>query len=87
VPTCGACTNNADCCAGSSCVMQAGSATGICGPCNGNPPPADAGTVDSGSPPPPPADGGLCALYGQMCISSADCCNNIPCSGGYCVVF
>ncbi|MGH7434610.1 MAG: hypothetical protein ACRENE_02970, partial [Polyangiaceae bacterium] len=87
VPSCGACTNNADCCAGSSCVMQSGSAAGVCGPCNGNPPPADAGpvTVDSGAP--PPADGGVCALYGQMCVTSADCCNNIPCSGGFCVVF
>jgi hypothetical protein len=81
VPSCGACTNNADCCPGSSCVAQAGSAAGICGPCGGPPPPADSGA------PPPPADGGRCALYGQACTTSADCCSKIPCSGGFCVVF
>ncbi|MGH7435358.1 MAG: hypothetical protein ACRENE_06765 [Polyangiaceae bacterium] len=42
----------------------------------------------SGGPPPPPPDAGkTCALYGQQCVTSADCCNNIPCSGGFCVVF
>jgi hypothetical protein len=114
VPACGGCTNNADCCPGSSCVAQAGSAAGICGPCGGNPPPppTDAGSGSSGGStssssggstssggggssggssssggPPPPADAGRCALYGQVCTTSADCCNNIPCSGGYCVVF
>jgi hypothetical protein len=100
VPTCGGCTNNADCCPGSSCVMQPGSAAGICGPCNGNPPPADGGTSSSsggsssggsssssGGPPPPSDAGKVCSLYGQACVSSSDCCNNIPCSGGYCIVF
>jgi hypothetical protein len=66
--------------------MAAGSAAGVCGPCNGKPPP-DAGTITVDASPPPPADAGTCALYGQACVSSADCCNNIPCSGGYCIVF
>jgi hypothetical protein len=36
---------------------------------------------------PSPDGGGHCSLYGQTCVSSNDCCNGIPCSGGYCVVF
>jgi hypothetical protein len=40
VAACGACTVNADCCAGESCVISQGSTSGICGPCGGG----DAGT-------------------------------------------
>jgi hypothetical protein len=96
VPACGGCTNNADCCPGSSCVAQAGSAAGICGPCGGNPPPGDSGTTSSSSGGSSsggssggytPDAGGHCSLYGQVCVTSADCCNGIPCSGGFCVVF
>lgn len=38
------------------------------------PPVDDAGT-----------DGG-CAFYGQSCTTASDCCNNVPCTGGRCVV-
>jgi hypothetical protein len=30
-------------------------------------------------------DSGSCALYGQQCTTSADCCNGIPCTAGRCV--
>ncbi len=73
VPSCGACTINADCCPGESCVVAQGSTMGICGPCS------DAGI------PPPPADAAPppnCALYGQDCTTSANCCNGVPCSYG-----
>ena len=29
-------------------------------------------------------DFGACALYGQQCTSSGQCCNGVPCSGGFC---
>ncbi len=36
----------------------------------------------------PQSDGGTCdgGLYGQTCTTSADCCNNIPCTNGRCEV-
>jgi hypothetical protein len=34
-------------------------------------------TPDSGPPP-------VCSEYGQLCRSGGDCCNAIPCNGGYC---
>jgi hypothetical protein len=27
-----------------------------------------------------------CALYGQVCTVSSDCCNGVPCTGGRCIV-
>jgi hypothetical protein len=46
----------------------------------------DGGTPqDSGGyVPPPPPDAG-CALYGQLCTTSADCCNHVTCNGGRCL--
>jgi hypothetical protein len=73
VPACGACSNNADCCPGSACEMPAGSTQGTCGPCGGT------STGDGGSYP----DAG-CALYGQVCTTSSDCCYGVPCSDGRC---
>jgi hypothetical protein len=95
VAACGGCTNNADCCPGTSCAMAPGSSTGVCGPCGGSPPPPadggpppEGGTPPSDASPPPPADSGpTCALYGQVCTVSTDCCAGVPCSGGRCVVF
>jgi len=88
VPSCGSCTNNADCCPGESCVMAAGSTQGTCGPCGG--PTGDGGTTtgDGGT---TGLDGGGtsggdagCALYGQICTTSAECCNGVPCTNGRC---
>jgi hypothetical protein len=74
VPSCGTCSNTADCCPGFNCL------NGVCDPCGGGPPP-------DGGPPPPPADGGPpplpdggCAGYGQLCTTTADCCNGVPCN-------
>ncbi len=89
MPACAGCTNNADCCPGTSCNVAPGSTLGICGPCGGGGggdagPPPDAGTT--------PTDGGGagsdagCALYGQICQTSADCCNGVPCTNGRCQV-
>jgi hypothetical protein len=89
VPSCGTCTTSADCCPGEDCLG------GVCDPCGGgNPgdggPVPDGGTgapdggglpPDGGAPPPP--DGG-CASYGQLCATSAECCNGVPCTGGRC---
>jgi hypothetical protein len=40
-------------------------------------PPGDGAVV-------PPGDGGgggpVCALYGQICATTADCCNGVPCN-------
>ena len=84
VQSCGSCSNNADCCPGSNCL------NGTCDPCGGGPPgdggaPGDGGNGPDGSglPPdggaPPPPDGG-CASYGQVCTTSAQCCNGVPCN-------
>jgi hypothetical protein len=90
VAACGVCTNNADCCPGSSCIVSAGSTHGECGPCGGNGGPPDAGGApDSGG----VLDGGYgggdgaagCSLYGQICRTTADCCNGEPCTGGRCL--
>jgi hypothetical protein len=91
VPACGGCTNNADCCPGTSCILGAGNAQGICGPCggggsssSGGATSSSGGSASSGS---GSSSGGSCALYGQLCTTAADCCNSVPCSGGHCVVF
>jgi len=90
VPSCGPCTTNGDCCPGSSCVLAPGSVTGTCGPCGGTT--GDGGTTGGG-------DGGTtgggdggtgggtdggCTLYGQICTTSSDCCNGVPCTNGRC---
>jgi hypothetical protein len=80
VPTGGRCTINADCCAGVVCITLPGSTQGICGlqPPPPGKPGQDAGTVDAGTPP-------ICAEYGQLCTTRADCCNDIPCYNGRCI--
>jgi hypothetical protein len=43
---------------------------------------SSSGGTDSGS-----SSGGpdaSCALYGQICTTSADCCNGVPCTNGRC---
>lgn len=97
VPEGGACTTDADCCAGIPCILQPGSTQGTCGgTLDGgvtdgavpDAPVADAPVVDAPSDA-PPADAGVpdsttCALYGQECTTTADCCNGIPCTEGRC---
>ena len=76
VPVKGPCTNDGDCCVGGHCYIPGGQTTGSCAPNN-----PDAGVTDSGT----PADAG-CALYGQTCTTSSDCCNGIPCTDGRCII-
>mgnify|MGYP000861802475 CR=1 FL=1 len=80
IPSGGTCTTNADCCAGVPCAVPAGSTAGICGGTIGQDggviPPSDGG-VDAG-------DAGSCALYGQQCVTGADCCNGVPCTSNRC---
>jgi hypothetical protein len=88
VAACGTCSNNADCCPGTSCAIPQGSTQGICGPCGGPVPEAGIPIYppDSGTYPPPPPDGGpSCGLYGQVCMTSADCCGGVPCNAGRCM--
>jgi hypothetical protein len=91
----GTCSSTADCCAGFPCAISPGSSKGICGgtvlgdggvapPPDGGgvPVTSDGGTADSGT-----VDAGgasVCALYGQMCAQSSDCCSAVPCTGGTC---
>ncbi len=79
----GACSNTSDCCPGLPCAIPPGSTIGVCGgtvlPDGGVDPDGGTGTQDAGT-----VDGGLCALYGQQCAIAADCCNNVPCTGGTC---
>jgi hypothetical protein len=83
VPSCGPCSNNADCCPGYNCL------NGTCDPCGGGGGPGDGGGLPDGSglPPdggaPPPPDGG-CASFGQLCSTSSDCCDGVPCTNGRC---
>jgi hypothetical protein len=69
VPTSGACTSDADCCVGGHCYIPGGQSSGTCQPT----------TTDGGTPDASTTDAG-CALYGQTCTTSADCCNNVPCN-------
>ncbi|MBX3208917.1 MAG: hypothetical protein KF764_28050 [Labilithrix sp.] len=82
IPKGGVCTTSADCCVGIPCVQAPGSAKGVCGgtllPDGGV---SDAGTDAGGGNLP---DGGTCALYGQTCTESGDCCSGVPCTGGRC---
>lgn len=78
VPQNGKCTTHADCCSGLPCVIPTGSSEGICGgtiESDGGVSGTDSGTTDAGT---------ACALYGQTCTQSTDCCDSVPCSGGYC---
>ncbi len=83
----GACTSTADCCVGLPCVIPPGSTDGICG---GVLVTTDAGTTaqDAGTSPDSGVttfpDGGVCALYGQTCTDSAECCAGVPCTSGRC---
>jgi hypothetical protein len=79
----GTCTSHADCCTGLPCVIPTGAAVGTCG----SPPTGvdagggtDGGGADGGDGGAPPT----CALYGQTCTKSADCCDGVPCTGGTC---
>jgi hypothetical protein len=63
----------------------------MCGPCGVTGGAPDGGTApeggavhDGGS----GLDGGAsgCSLYGQLCQTSADCCNGVQCTGGRCEI-
>jgi len=82
---CGQCSNNADCCPGYACT------NGVCDPCGG----PDGGTTGDGGSGGDAGTGGSdsgtsgdsgppCSLYGQLCNTAADCCNELPCNGGRC---
>jgi hypothetical protein len=91
IAVCGACTDNADCCSGTSCVIATGSTHGICGPCGGvggdggpGGGPGDDGGGSTGGGTPDGSAGGpgpTCTLYGQICTSTSQCCNGVPCDG------
>lgn len=89
------CTSNGDCCSGLPCAIAPGGVTGICGGTvltdggvSTQPPPGTDGgvivtTQDAGA----GSDAGVqvvCALYGQTCTQSSDCCSGVPCTGGTC---
>jgi hypothetical protein len=81
------CTINADCCDTLMCHIPPGSTVGSCDPISSPPPsPGDGGVSDStpvDAPADAPADSPTtCALYGQSCTASSDCCNGVPCSLG-----
>lgn len=86
----GECTISADCCSPEPCVVPTGSTKGICGGTIGSdggvqPPPPDSGTTDSGTGDAATADAGkVCALYGQDCTVTSDCCSGVPCTSGKC---
>jgi hypothetical protein len=83
-PLGGACSITGDCCTGYICIEAPGSTSGKCGVYTPPPP----STPDAATP--PPYDGGSvgCALYGQACKTTADCCGGIPCTpsgtGSFC---
>jgi hypothetical protein len=84
VPVGGTCTINGDCCPGSECIREPGSTQGICGTSTppgtgGSPGTGGAGGQGTGGTPP-------CSEYGQICSTRADCCNNVPCTLGMCVI-
>ena len=79
------CTSSADCCTGLPCAIPPGALSGFCGgtllPDGGVAPTPPPGT-DGGVVVPP--GGGACALYGQTCLMSPDCCSAVPCTNGTC---
>lgn len=88
VPSGGTCTSNADCCSGLPCKAPPGSTQGVCGstelPDGGVG--GSGGTGGTGGSPSGGTGGTpTCSLYGQSCTTSANCCNNVPCTAGHCV--
>jgi hypothetical protein len=79
VPAGGPCSINADCCVGSTCIQPVGSTQGVCG--STTPPPGSVPVDAGGTDAPPP----VCAAYGQACVTSADCCNNVTCWNSRCM--
>jgi hypothetical protein len=84
VPRAGACTSNADCCTGLPCTIPPGGSSGLCGgqlvdgvvvilPDGGAPTGPDGGVIIGG-------EGGVCALAGQQCTTSSDCCRGLTCN-------
>jgi hypothetical protein len=62
--------------------VATGSSMGKCGPCGTGSSSGGSSGSSSGS---TPDAGPSCALYGQQCTTSADCCNGIPCTMGRCL--
>ncbi len=84
VPKGGTCSINADCCPGSTCVQKVGSTQGVCG--EATPPPGSSTSKDAGAPgTDAPAPAPICAEYGQICKTAADCCNSIQCWNSKCM--
>ena len=90
----GACTTTADCCRGLPCTILPGATKGVCGDI----PREDGGVPDSGmggtngtggssstGGSPTGGTGGTCSAYGQACDTTADCCNGVPCTNGFCI--
>jgi hypothetical protein len=95
----GTCTISGDCCRGSMCVTELGSTRGTCSTSE-PPPPANGGAGGSGggaagsggsaagsggSAAGEPGGAPTCAVYGQQCQVSGDCCSSVPCTDGYCM--
>jgi hypothetical protein len=72
VPQGGVCTSTSDCCTGLECIIEPGQTTGTCGT---NVPVPDGGIPDGGAEP----DAGTCALPGQHCTQSSECCYGYTC--------
>ena len=83
---CGPCTINADCCPGTQCELAVGSTSGICGPCNPTTTTTTTTTSGATTATATTGSGPTCAQYGQACTQASDCCNNVPCYGGACIV-
>ncbi len=95
IPSGGSCTVNGDCCAGVVCTSLPGSTQGVCGgssgggtPPQGEEPPGGGETPPGGGEDPPAGESPpsySCALFGQACSQSSDCCSSVPCTNGACV--
>gem|GEM_PF-3809032 len=84
-------------CRGSLCVTEIGTTRGTCSavepPGSGSSGAGGAGgtggtgnsggsaAAGSGGDPGEPS----CAVYGQQCEDTSDCCSEVPCSDGYCI--
>lgn len=100
VATTGYCTTNGDCCRGNYCDIAQGASAGQCKSTGGGTSTGDAG-ADGGATDGGATDGGdagrdastdgggggggACALYGQGCAATPDCCNGVTCIGGRCI--